>query len=365
MRKILSHKYEVLRPIAEGGMGSIYLVKDLHANQLAVVKIQERRTDRTVTNTGKKEVCCEEIKILQSLSHPTLPKVLDYFEEDEKTYIVLEYVEGITLEQYLRTVGKVEWKQVVKWGIELSEVLAYLHERQPCIIYRDLKPANIMIEPGGRLKLIDFGAACMGEGKKEAGLAGTSGYGAPEQWEWGGACKESDIYALGMVLYEMLIGKKPFAGRKKIIHEFDKTHPAELQRIVIKCIQTRVAKRYHSAQKVQRKLIKLYRNNTQKRKNCIIWLGIVILLCGIWLTSFAMPLRKTEATEMQQLKVEMRDERYRKLLLKEGYAYQPKDALRFEIAKDNLPAGKMSLQIVVIDEEKIVYESRVFLVENN
>lgn len=253
MKQILCNKYEILKRIAEGGMGVVYLVKDLHLNKLAAVKVSK--------NPGKgreREQVMKEMEMLRELSHPALPAITDFFEEEDNICLVMEYVDGITLEQYLRRFGRVETALAVKWAVELTEVLQYLHTRTPSVIYRDLKPANIMIQPDGRLKLIDFGAAFVsayGQEKEEL-LMGTPGYGAPEQWQSGNAGKASDIYGLGAVLHEMLTGINPthFLGKRRPVREYDKSISRELERIISICTKKRPGERYQSMKDLQRAL---------------------------------------------------------------------------------------------------------------
>ncbi len=441
MRRILFHKYEILRPIAEGGMGSVYLVKDLHLNRLAAVKISKCKG---------REFAYGEMEVLKSLSHPALPVIIDFFEEEGSFCIVMEYVEGITLEQYLRKFGKVEIRQAVLWGAELADVLGYLHKQRPAIIYRDLKPANIMIQPDGRLKLVDFGAALISECRIKGGelLMGTPGYSAPEQWQGKNVCKESDIYGLGAVLHELLSGVSPkgcdVAGRP--VREYDKSIPRELEKIIITCTKEKASERYHSMDRVKEDLLNYQRKGHGRRRFYRLQYGIGMVLWGIAIARTFLPflngVKKSEfplpymnqpfllillavsyqifggrkfrkrtviqkqeksilltekkfsglylsvflivclaggvcvenrylpmtqaAKKAQTLWVEMRDEKYRKLLLKEDVAYQMKDRVRFEIAGEDLPKGRVKLQIVAVSEEDTsVYESRRFLVENH
>ncbi len=436
MRKILGHKYEVLRPIAEGGMGSVYLVKDLHLNKLAAVKVNQNHVEG-------------EVQILKSLSHPALPRILDIFYEGEKECIVMEYVEGITLEQYLRRFMRVEMTKAVAWAVELAEVLAYLHNRKPTVIYKDLKPANIMIDAEGKLKLVDFGTAgTVRYGREgEAYLMGTPGYSAPEQWDLTSACKESDVYALGAVLHEMLTGISPVGGlrQRRGIREYDKSFPRELEKIIDVCTKRKASDRYHSMGEVREALLCYHKKGKFRkmlhRAKCfvgsVLWLlffgrtclpflnGVneeclpfpyfeqplfllAITCCyhlvflrgkdkrkvvykqeksvfltekkfaGLFVTMWAgiclfsiMLIKSPAATNVmaagqdRSIWVDMRDEQYRKLLLKEDAVYQVDKKVTFEIDKDDLPEGVISVRIVASDEENAVYESRVFLVEKN
>ncbi len=264
MRRILYNKYEVLKPIAEGGMGSVWLVKDLHLNKLAAVKI-----NHPCTNHNNQSGVLQEREVLKQLSHPMLPHIIDFFQEGGSECLVMEYVEGITLEQYLRRFGAVKPWQAVAWGVELTEVLHYLHSQNPPIIYRDLKPANIMIKQDGKLKLIDFGTAAspaFGQ-KREMFITGTPEYSAPEQWKEGNVGKKSDIYALGAVLHEMLTGIRPNGGigERRPVREYDRSIPSELEKIILTCTRKQPQERYASMEQVKTALL-TYKKNGFYRK---------------------------------------------------------------------------------------------------
>lgn len=277
MKQILCNKYEVLKVIAEGGMGVVYLVKDLHLNKLAAVKVS-----RNPESLKERELVRREMEVLKELSHPALPGILDYFEERENNCLVMEYVEGITLEQYLRKFGKAEISLAVKWAVEISEVLLYLHSCNPPIIYRDLKPANIMIQPDGRLKLIDFGAAfavSYGQNREQM-MMGTPGYSAPEQWQSGRSDKTGDIYGLGAVLHEMLTGirkRQPFAQHRPV-REYDKSIPRELEKIVMTCLRKRPGDRYQSMELLREALLNYDRGGKRKEWLLSIRKGVGVLL---------------------------------------------------------------------------------------
>lgn len=253
MKQILCNKYEILKRIAEGGMGVVYLVKDLHLNKLAAVKVS-----KNPGSIREREAVMREMEVLKELSHPMLPAIIDFFEEEDTICLVMEYVDGITLEQYLRKFGRVEVSLAVKWAIELTEVFQYLHTRTPAVIYRDLKPSNIMVRPDGRLKLVDFGAACVSAygRERERMMMGTPGYSAPEQWQSGNAGKASDVYGLGAVLHEMLTGISPmrFPEKRRPVREYDKSIPRELEKIIVICTRKRPGERYQSMKELQKAL---------------------------------------------------------------------------------------------------------------
>lgn len=254
MQQLLMNQYEMLSLLGKGGTGEVWLVRDLHLNRLAAAKRIQVPEDGTGEAYGMQCVQ-KEMELLRELSHPGLPAVYDFFREQDALYLVMEYVEGISLRQYLQKNGKVTEEQALAWTIELTRVLGYLHERRPAVFYRDLKPENIMIKPDGRIKLIDLGA-CMRElaGREErAGSMGTFGYAPKEQWKIGRIGKESDIYALGMVLYEMLTGTGPAATGyiKRSVCEYDLRLSKYTDQVIGKCTEEDPKDRYHSMDEVR------------------------------------------------------------------------------------------------------------------
>lgn len=259
MSRVLFHKYEVLRTIGSGRTGTVYLVKDLHLNRLAAVK------------ESTEEFLLAETELLKEAEHPGLPAIYDCFKEQGHTFLVMEYVEGMTLRKYLEKHGRVPERQAVKWAAELCRILGYLHSRQPAVIYRDLKPENIMIRQDGRLKLIDLGgtlqAACGRE--KEAWCAGTPGYAPPEQWKQTRGDKRWDIYGLGAVLHEMLTGVHPARnpyGRRPV-REYDKALCALLDEIISRCTTENTKSAFSSMEQVEHALLDY---PSQRRKYLLI-----------------------------------------------------------------------------------------------
>lgn len=291
MKTILCNKYEVLKPIAEGGMGTVYLVKDLHLNRLAAVK-----ASKNPEMGGRRENAHKEMLVLKRLSHPALPQITDFFEENGNIYLVMEYVDGITLEQYLRKFTKVETEKAVRWAVELTEVLEYLHSKNPPIIYRDLKPANIMIQPDGRLKLIDFGAAFVTDfgRSREQFVTGTPGYSAPEQWKSGGAVKETDIYGLGAVLHEMLTGIPPGqqGQERRPVREYDKSISPQMDKIISQCTQIRPGERYRSMEQLRKALLNYDKEDRMEKFFFRLKKGIGILFWAAALVRTFFPLLK-------------------------------------------------------------------------
>jgi len=171
---ILDDTYKIIRSIGSGGGGEIYLADHLRLEKPVVIKKIKDRIKGLIENRG-------EADILKKLSHPYLPQVYDYFIENNQVYTVMEYIEGENFQQLLEQGRKFTAKDIIKWGTQLSEVLAYLHSQTPPIIHRDIKPANVMLTPKGNICLIDFNVS-LGDDEKKGVLAHTDGYSPIEQY---------------------------------------------------------------------------------------------------------------------------------------------------------------------------------------
>lgn len=224
----LQNRYRIGRVLGGGGMGQVYLAHDARlGDKLCAVK--ELLQDPRATPEEQAQAADQfqkEAAILAHLSHPNLPNVYDYFEENGRFYLVMDYIPGETLADRLsRSPKGLPPEEVVAWGIQLCDVLEYLHSQNPSVVFRDMKPANVMITPEGTIKLIDFGVARLFDpGKRTDTLKmGTAGYAPPEQYAGQGQTTPlSDIYALGVTLHELLTGDDPTA------HPFTFTPPHRL-----------------------------------------------------------------------------------------------------------------------------------------
>ena len=212
---VLQSRYHIIRTLGSGGMGAVYLAQDMRlANKPVAVK--EMMPDPSASPTEQAQAQQQfqwEASTLASLDHTNLPRVSDYFTEGGKHYLVMDYVDGETLEDILnRTPGFLLEGQVLNWACQLCDVLTYLHSRQPSVIFRDLKPGNIMVDRSGAVKLIDFGIARLFKpGKTTDTLKmGTMGYAPPEQHAGKGQTDtRSDIYSLGATLHHLLTKRDP------------------------------------------------------------------------------------------------------------------------------------------------------------
>lgn len=229
---LLQNRYRILHQIGGGGMGQVYLAYDSRlADKPCAVK--ELLPDPHAKPDEREQAAAQfrrEAAILAHLSHPNLPNVSDYFEQDGNFYLVMDYVEGETLmDKLARSPEGLPEQDVVGWAVQLCEVLDYLHSQNPPVVFRDMKPANVMVTPEGTVKLIDFGVARLfdpGKGTDTLKM-GTAGYAPPEQYAGQGqTTPRSDIYSLGVTLHQLLTGDDPTA------HPFVFTPPNQLRRTV-------------------------------------------------------------------------------------------------------------------------------------
>lgn len=255
--KMLDDRYEILEVIGEGGMAIVYRALDHRLHRDVAVKIMR---DEMAADEEFRRRFCTESHAVAMLSHPNIVAVYDVSHNDNVEYIVMELVDGITLKQYIERKGVVAWKEVVHFTKQISKALAHAHERG--IIHRDIKPQNIMLLRDGTIKVGDFGIAALeNEVYENNGEAiGSIHYIAPEQAR--GECPDarSDIYSLGVMMYEMLTGGLPFTGNtlgeiavqhmnaKPVPpHEKNPEIPLELERITLKAMSAELSERYQSA----------------------------------------------------------------------------------------------------------------------
>ncbi len=211
---VLQDRYVIAEKLGQGGMGAVYRASDRRLSTInwAIKEMSQSAITGPLERQQAREAFRHEAEMLAALNHPNLPRVTDHFEQDGKAYLVMEYVPGETLHTFLVREGLPQPQQrVFEWFRQLAEVLEYLHSQDSPIIFRDLKPANIMLTPHGQVKLIDFGIARLfkpGQAKDTQAF-GTVGYSAPEQYGRGQTDARSDIYSLGVLLHQLLTGYDP------------------------------------------------------------------------------------------------------------------------------------------------------------
>ncbi len=261
---LLQQRYKVLGVIGVGGMGAVYKAQDLrfpNVQRLCAVK----EMINTATDPQVRQMIVRnferEASILATLNHPAIPQVYDYFTEGNRSYLVLEYIEGKDLETLLgETEGFFPEAQVIEWAVQICDVLTYLHNHKPRpIIFRDLKPSNIMLDVHDRIRLVDFGIAKLFQSGEKGTMIGTEGYSPPEQYR-GIAEPRGDIYALGATLHHLLSKQDPrleppFSFHERPIFKSNPTVSRELQEVIDKALEYDINKRWGSAEEFKRALL--------------------------------------------------------------------------------------------------------------
>lgn len=250
---VLDGKYKILNQIGKGGMSVVYLALNERANKTWAVK--EVRKEGVVNNAANKAALMAETNILKNLHHPNLPSIVDILDYQDSIVIVEDYVEGQDLKTVLEAEGAQPSDRVLRWGLQICDVLEYLHGQNPPIIYRDMKPANLMLKPDGDICIIDFGTAKEFKYKQNADdtmTLGTPGYAAPEQYGGMGVTDaRTDIYGAGATLYHLLTGfgpKDPPYYEMKPLGELDpKWKDTGWEYILRKCCLSRKEERYQTA----------------------------------------------------------------------------------------------------------------------
>lgn len=247
---VVEGKYEILKLIGQGGMSRVYLAMDKRLNkQWAVKEIEKNGRDKN--NQVFIQSAIDEANMIKKLDHPSLPRIVDIIDHVDMIYVIMDYIEGEPLNKILEEYGAQPQDLVIEWAKQLCEVLDYLHTCDPPIIYRDMKPANVMLKPDGNIKLIDFGIA---REYKEQNLAdtvslGTKGYAAPEQFGGKGQSDaRTDVYCLGVTLYHLVTGQNPCEPPYELypIRHWNPQLSGGLERIIQKCTQLNPDDRYQS-----------------------------------------------------------------------------------------------------------------------
>lgn len=251
---VLDGKYEIWKEVGRGGMSIVYLARDNRLNkQWAVKEIKNDGSKSTKTLLKGLE---REANILKNVDHPVLPRIVDIINQEGVIYVVMDFIEGETISDRLKKEGAQSQELVIEWGLQLASALDYLHNMNPPVIYRDMKPSNVMIKPEGGVKLIDFGTAKEYDVENNADTTalGTRGYAAPEQF---GDSKgrgiyntdeRTDIYNLGATLYHIVTGMNPCEPPYEIrsIREWNPALSSGLEKILLKCTQADPKDRYQN-----------------------------------------------------------------------------------------------------------------------
>lgn len=244
---VIDGKYEVLKEIGRGGMSIVYLAMDKHLNkQWAVKEIRKKgngKNDEIIVNS-----LLAEANMMKRLDHPALPRIVDIIDNGKTIYIIMDYIEGESLDKILSEFGAQSEEDVTAWAKQLCDALSYLHSQKPPIIYRDMKPANVMLKPEGNIKIIDFGIAreYKEESLSDTTVLGTKGYAPPEQYS-GQTDPRSDIFALGMTMHHLLTGVDPRSGEAYApVRMWNPELSEGIEIIINKCTEPAPENRYQS-----------------------------------------------------------------------------------------------------------------------
>lgn len=250
---VLLDRYEIRNLIGQGGMSAVYRVRERNAGQVLAIKDVKRSAKDH--NQIVEQSLAVEGRMLMQLSHPRLPKIYEIIEQDDSIMLVMDFIRGESLDRLLAREGAQSVQKTLDWGMQLCEAFHYLHSQPTPIIYRDMKPANVMLQPDGQLKMIDFGTART----QKVGVAmqadtvciGTEGFAAPEQFGGiGQSTARTDIYCLGATLYNMVTGHSP-CDKPTGILPLETWNPAlantPIAEIIAKCTRKDPDARYQTA----------------------------------------------------------------------------------------------------------------------
>jgi serine/threonine protein kinase len=251
-------KYEVLNSVGRGGMGVVYRAR--RSTDQAVLALKEMRPADVSKPEELQEfrtLFVQEAELLLRVDHPNIVDAFEMFEWQGRQYFLMEFVNGVTLEKRLRDANAPAFEQdALVWTIQMARVLGYLHDQNPPIIYRDLKPGNVILTPDGVIKFIDFGVARQyKQGKaKDTVAIGTYGYAPPEQYGKGQTDARSDLYTLGATLYHLLTNLGPIPLRTPEPGSITQHNPSvkpPTEQVVIKAMQQKPENRYRNAQEME------------------------------------------------------------------------------------------------------------------
>jgi outer membrane protein assembly factor BamB/tRNA A-37 threonylcarbamoyl transferase component Bud32 len=258
----LQNRYQIIETRNIGGMAVVYKARDLRfekaARICAVKEMYNSAADPRLRDLTA-QIFDREANVLASLSHPAIPSIFDYFSESNRLYLVMEYIEGQDLDEIIEeSQTPLAQQQVIDWAVQICDVLSYLHTRPDPVIFRDLKPSNIMLNQHGRIVVIDFGIAKRFQAGQRGTMIGTAGYPPPEQYR-GDAEPRGDIYALGATMHHLLTKRDPrleppFSFHEHPIRSLNPNVSEELDKIVMKALEYDIEKRFATAREFKEAL---------------------------------------------------------------------------------------------------------------
>lgn len=357
---VIDGKYEILKQIGKGGMSTVYLAADNRLNKNWAVKEIARKG----LGKNNEEIVNEvpaDAKMMKSLDHPAIPTIVDIIDrrDDEYIYVVMDYVEGESLDKVLAEYGAQPQDMVINWAKQICDAFSYLHSQKPPIIYRDMKPANVMLKPDGNIKIIDFGIA---REYKEGNLAdttvlGTKGYASPEHYGGRQTDERSDIYTIGMTMHHLLTGvdPRPADYRYAPIRQWNPELSDGLERIIDKCVSPDPKDRYQSCDELLYAL-EHYREDEQafkkKQKKKLISFIVSISLAVIFAVS---------GLVTNNLAINAQNSNYDTLIKIDGFDYRKASEninAAVKINKEDKRAYDKFLDYVIADENITDEESQ-------
>jgi serine/threonine protein kinase len=298
-KTVLQDRYRVVELIGLGGMGAVYLAEDLHLKEkhFALKEVQYTPDADPAGQEQLRQQFHREAIALANLDHPNLPKVFDYFSEDGRDYLVMDYVAGPNLKEVLdgvRAEGHtIPESQVLEWAQQICDALAYLHGQDPPIVHRDVKPANVKLMPNKAIKLVDFGLVKLIDSNDPRTITllhavGTPTYAPLEQYGGGSARTDvrSDVYSLGATLYHLLTGHAPANAQQRFVDPASLSTPRALnprvspltEYLVLKAMALRPDDRYQTVQELMRDLT-MARNLSLSRRTqsglALVWSSLL------------------------------------------------------------------------------------------
>lgn len=361
---VIDGKYEILKEIGQGGMSKVYLAMDLRLNkQWAIKEIEKFVRDKS--NEVMIQSLIAEANLMKKLDHSALPRIVDIISQKETILVIMDYIEGEPLSRLLEEEGPQSQEMVIDWAKQLCRALDYLHTCNPPIIYRDIKPANVILQPGGSMKLIDFGTAReYKEGQKgDTVNLGTKGYAAPEQFSRTEQTDaRTDIYCLGVTMYHLLTGQDPCEEpyKRYPIRCWNPSLSGGLENIIEKCTRQNPADRYQSCIELlydldhYEEVDDMFRNH-QRRKMIVFTSMTVCTLLFLLLGTLTMALSNISnnsqyETKMKQAQQIASNDSEKANLLIEAIGIKP-DAM--EAYKELIDTCKADAEFSLKEEEQL------------
>ena len=258
---LINNRYRIIGLIGGGAMSHVYKVEHIQWGTFHAMKqLCNNNPHENALFEATLEIARREARFLKNLSHPSLPKVTDFIHEDFSIFIIMDYVEGENLKMLLEANGghALEIMTVLRWGVQICDILTYLHNQDPPIIFRDIKPANLICKPNDEISLVDFGIA---REVRDGAVAdtivfGSPGYAPPEQYGKGQTSARSDIYAFGATLHHLLTGRDPSPTPFKwpSVRTLNPEVPLVLDKLIMKCLEMEAVRRPENMEAVRRGL---------------------------------------------------------------------------------------------------------------